>query len=42
MFLQVEPCDDLRGSDASDVLNNSSDIKTGSQLPAVKEVINFM
>jgi len=42
LFLQIEPCDDQSGNNASDVLNNSSDSNTGSHLPAVKEVINFM
>jgi len=42
LFLQVELCDDQSGNNAYDVLNNSSDINTGSHLPAVKEVINFM
>ena len=42
LFLQIEPCDDQSGNNASDVFNNSSDMNTGSHLPAVKEVINFL
>ena len=40
--LQIEPCDDAGGNDASDVLNNISVVNTDSGMPAIKQVNNFI
>jgi len=42
MCLQIEPCDDAGGNDASDVLNNISVVNTDSGMPAIKQVNNFI
>ena len=40
--LQVEPCDDARGNDASDIINNPNDAIAASGIPAVKQVNIFI
>jgi len=40
--VQVEPCDDTGGKDAYDILNNCYDVITDSDMPAVKQVNNFI
>ena len=37
-FLQVEPCDDSRGNDVSDILHNGDDTVTDSGVTTVKPV----
>jgi len=41
-ILQVEPCDDTGGKDAYDILNNCYDVVADSDMPAVKQVNNFI
>ena len=38
----MEPCDDSGECDASDVLNNSKDFITDSDMPAVQQVNSFI
>jgi len=36
--VQLEPCDDTRGNDVSDIMHNSNDIVTDSGVTAVEQV----
>jgi len=40
LCLQVEPCDDIRGNDTADVLNDVNNVITDSDVSAVKQVNN--